>query len=146
MTVNLLFDCDYIVLDTGYTSRIPKKFGNKTLTKINSVLEHGYDDWNYDENHVVCIKDDLWGKCDDDKFILYGDQQDFDFVKTVIDKDGVIILKNVTLKQAYVLIEYFGQPENRFCICCSINCIYNTELHEKDGKTVMYIEVDTESG
>ena len=44
--------CDYLVLETGYTSRLIKTFSDPAKRVIDSV----------DKVSVVCIKDELWGQ------------------------------------------------------------------------------------
>ncbi len=202
---------DYVILDIGYTSRIPKKLGkNLVVKKINSVIEYGcYDhvddaddadnvdnvddvddvdnvdvvddadnaDYadNVDDvddadnadvvddvdnvdvvddayckktnNHLVCIKDDIWGKYNDCTFVLYGDKEDYDFVNSIVKADGYILLKNVNMQSVHSLIEYFSEERNQFCSSCSVSGIYEMDLYTTiDNKTILFVAVDTESG
>lgn len=134
---------DFIILKTGYTSRIPR-YLNDFQKKINNVLESGCDYlWMTGDNHIVCIKDNLWGGSNN--FILCDDQKDYDFVKSITDEDGIVLLKNVSIQQTLDLIEYFGTTV-RFCSFCGIEHIYEMTIYEKDAKKVLLIIVDTESG
>jgi len=143
--VSLLQNYDYVVLNTGYTSRIPLKFGEHTKKVINELL-FPYEEHDKGQNHLVCIADKLWGKYNKNEFVLYGDMNDYEFVKSVIDVDGIILLKNINLNKIYEIVSSFGDEEYSFCACCSINNIYKMDLHEKDNKKILYVCVDTESG
>lgn len=72
--------CDYLVLETGYTSRLIKTFSDPAKRVIDSV----------DKVSVVCIKDELWGK-GKDKLVMW--TEELGLKDMLCDLDGVIVLK-----------------------------------------------------
>lgn len=140
--ISLLAKNDYVILDTNYTSRIVEKFGDDTEDLIYSFL---FDEINYDE-HLVCIKDELWGKYNGHSYTLYGKQEEVDFVESVKKANGYILLKDVDLNQVYKLVDGLGEPENSYCAFCGKEYITDIDLYFKDNKRILYVSVDTESG
>lgn len=140
---------DYMILETGYTSRIPEQLGNKLVVKkINSVIKYGFNDGEtHKNNHLVCIKDDLWGKYNNCAFVLYGKKEDFDFVNSIVKTDGYVLLKNVDVKSMFSLIDYFNEEINRYCTGCCSSHVYTMDLHTTiDNKTILHVKVHAESG
>jgi hypothetical protein len=153
---NLLIDYDYVIIDTKYTSRIPSRINKKSqnpqdsndkekVTKVfNEIIGSKHNKKYNGINHLVCIVDKLWGKNSND-FILYGDMSDYNFVKSVIDIDGIILLKNINLTNVYNLINILNE-KYKYCAFCSIDNIYELNLYETDNKTILHVNVDCESG
>lgn len=138
--------CDYAILNTGYTSRIPELFEDDDfISEINTVLNYG--DKTDENKHLVCIKDDLWGKYNDCQFVLYGNQEDYDFVNSIVNDDGYILLKNVGLRDIFLILDYFNDLDEKFCNgCCASNVFEIIHHATQNNKTIMQVFVDTESG
>lgn len=144
---SLLIDYDYVIIQTNYTSRISQKFGKKTSLIINNMISCYSDKENEEtKSHLVCIVDKLWGTKNNNEFTLYGQMEDYQFVKSVIDVDGILLLKNINLNNVYNIVNNFNNSKYKFCAFCSIDNIYKLDLYEKDNKKILYVSVDTESG
>jgi hypothetical protein len=145
---SLLVNYDYVIIQTGYTSRISRKFGTKTASVINKIILPFSDEEPHSdkENHLVCIVDKLWGTQTNNEFTLYGKIEDYQFVKSFIDIDGILLFKNINLNHVYKIINKFNTSKYKFCEFCSIENIYKLNVYEKDNKKILHVCVDTESG
>lgn len=138
--------CDYAILHTGYTSRIPELFeDDEFISEINTNLNYGFT--TNENKHLVCIKDYLWGKYNDCEFVLYGNQEDYEFVNSMVDDDGYILLKDIDLQGIFLILDYFNDLDEKFCNFCCASKVYKIIHHiTPNGKTIMQVFVDTESG
>ena len=141
--------CDYLVIETGYTSRLIDGFADPDKRAIDST----------DVITVVCIKDELWGKKNSQAWASWTSDEDAVALMellTSLELDGVIVLKldghNCRSKGSPFYAckcfhdEYGSGTGQRYCgFFDGIPEKVSVFEHEGLG-TVGYMSFDTESG
>lgn len=131
---------DFAILDSGYTSRIARRVLNNELD-LQKYITKAID--SNKKDHVVYIKDTIWGN-KENSFLLLGSQEDADWVRSVVDKDGVIVLKDVSwsdIKKAVYCLEKLD-----FCVYYNMGEMYDLEVYTFQGKKIICVHIDASSG
>ncbi len=127
---------DFVVLESGYTSHIAWQKPLKDLQQY--ILEHLYG-YGKDNQPVVYIKDTVWGNSKT-SFSLLGKQEDADFVQSVLDRDGVIVLKNMSWCDLMCAVEALEKLE--FCAHFNISEMYKIQFITYKNKTIFYAKIN----
>ena len=135
--------CDYVIIDTGYTSRLIDTFnndpGNRTL---------------YSEVTVVCIKDELWGTKNRNTWASWAMEEEAGKLKSMLatlDVDGVIVFKMGSKKSPFYASshfhsEYGSGTDNRYCGSFDGVPDAMSVFEHKGLGTIVFMAFDTESG
>ena len=141
MLITLADNFKYLVINSGYTSRLHKK-----VKKINEeILNQACIDEDEDDTApcVLYIKDKLWGK----GMYEFGNVDDIAYVekqlreKYSINLDGIIVFRCNALLFAFEIIGIL--KECHFCGCFGYNNIYKMTCIDNE---ILVIEIDAESG
>jgi hypothetical protein len=125
--------CKYVVVETGYTSRL---------------CDETFNEWSKDDN-VILIKDGLWG--DDGEWTFGNGDYTQDEKKEVMrflednNMDGVVVFKvRAPIKfRKDAFDDYVEILESKdYCAFCCVDCIYERKCK---GEFAV-IRVDCESG
>jgi len=127
---------DYIVINTGYTSRILKD-----IDQINNNLD-------VNEIEPLFIYDSIWGN--DRIEHLSHDRNKIDEIIDILDnynisyKNGTIVAKCDTLSNAYEFTDKL--MELNYCAFFRYSSLYCQQYIEYNNKKILIFNFDTESG
>lgn len=148
---------DYLVIKTRYTSRIL----GKDLPNIWS--DFTCDEHDVKTNHEVLqklqclfVKDELWGpmtrtgnyKAISNGFYAVSPNQAEveEAISTVLMEpdDGIIVFKAKDFNTAFRAIMFLQNVD--YCACFELRTLCDFKIHSVNGKKVLKVEFDTESG
>jgi hypothetical protein len=131
---------DYIIVETGYTSRILQKLAN---LDDNDYFDE--EDKDLLRNYII-IADKLWGKekcaCHINKD--HEKLEDLDTLKEFIKTkklDGIIIFKAVDISTAFQIYNLLKHLDY-----CAMFGVCGISVYEANNKMIGVLECDTESG
>ena len=118
--------CRYLVLHTGYTSR---------LSPDASPLK------------LLFTKDDLWGKYNGKTLCYYGNEhlafcQKFMNDHPTLDGYAIFLAEGDAFDALDRSVLFFQNPDNAYCALLCYDCIMSVSLNND----ILYVEIDCESG
>ena len=128
--INLFKKFSFIVLCTNYLSRI---FDKNVLTNYN----------------IVSMQDSIEESEQEKQLKIFGSKKDHDYVESIVNTDGCIIIKNISFVKLLEIINILQKLE--YCGNCEFNStsyleLYNSDSYFYNGTEILYVNLDTESG
>lgn len=139
---------DYVFLEVGYTSRLmktPIQKNNNILTgTLAEYIETGLSKSIDNDINVLAVCDKSWSSSE-----IYADKQTIKFLKeTKIDPARCIIVGNneyhISMGDIHQIVSLL--KDLHFCAMLDPCNPYDMKVYEYDGKTIVKIIYDTESG